>query len=310
MPDQFTDSVAIANQVQTAYDRAAMFALRSDVVFAQVASVRPGNVTNPGNPVKFTFWDDLAVSTTALSETVDVDAVALSDSQVTVTPAEHGNAILLTLKAQTDTFLVGFDADAANIVSYNMVETIDRLARNALDLATNVTYKGQTNEASIVATNIITAALIRQQHAALAGASSRPAAGNLYWSAIHPDVAYDLKSETGDAGWLVPAAYVDTQRVYNNEIGTFGGFRFLETPRAKLNEDGGDTNVDTYTTYFLGSEALGEAVSIPPHTVIGPVTDKLMRFRPLGWYGYLGFGIVRQPSVRRIVSSSSIGDNA
>jgi hypothetical protein len=40
--------------------------------------------------------------------------------------------------------------------------------------------------------------------------------------------------------------------------------------------------------------------------VIGPVTDKLMRQRPIGWYGVLGHAVYRQNALYRIESSSSI----
>jgi hypothetical protein len=40
--------------------------------------------------------------------------------------------------------------------------------------------------------------------------------------------------------------------------------------------------------------------------VIGPVTDKLMRQRPIGWYGVLGHAIYRNEALYRIESSSSI----
>ncbi len=53
-------------------------------------------------------------------------------------------------------------------------------------------------------------------------------------------------------------------------------------------------------------QALAEAVAEEPHVVAGPVTDKLMRFRPLGWYGMLGFARYREASLYRIESSSSI----
>jgi N4-gp56 family major capsid protein len=61
-----------------------------------------------------------------------------------------------------------------------------------------------------------------------------------------------------------------------------------------------------YRTILAGKQALAEAVAEEPHTVIGPVTDTLKRFRPIGWYGVLGFGIYREQSLFRIESSSTI----
>lgn len=305
----FVSATTLANQTIVAYQRAALFALRSMVLFDQFARFKPGDLTNPGSPVRFTFWDDMATATTPLSETTDITPVALSDSQVNVTPYEYGNGINTTIKIRTDSYVAGFDADAASLVAWNMVETIDELARTAMDAGTQVVYVGQTAEGDILATNILTADLVRQYHAKLSSASVQPFDSDYVW-VISPDVSYDLKSETGDGAWVAPAQYVNTEKIYNNEIGKFGGFRFIETPRVKLNEDGGDTNVDTYTSYLIGKEALAKAESIPASMVLGPVTDLLRRWQPLGWYGYFGYGMLRQAAQWRIVSASSIGDNA
>lgn len=315
MADVFTGATSdagsgqLTNQVLTAYQRRALFALRDELIFDQFATVRPGNLTSPGTPVQFLIWADLSTATTPLSETVDVDAVGLSDSTVTITPKEYGNAVLKTVRIMTDNYLLSWDADVANILSWNMVETIDELARTALDAASNKTYSNAGGEGAITATDVITAAAVRQRHAELRRDNARPISGMQYTCVIAPEVAYDLKQETGDAGWLVPAAYVDTERIYNNELGTFGGFRFIESNRGKINVDGGNGTVDTYSTYFLGADGFGKAESIAPHIVAGPITDKLMRFQPLGWYMYVGWGIIREEPIRVHITASSIGAN-
>ncbi len=57
---------------------------------------------------------------------------------------------------------------------------------------------------------------------------------------------------------------------------------------------------------LAGQQALAEAVAEEPHVVIGPVVDKLMRHRPMGWYGVLGFARYREEALYRIESGSSI----
>jgi N4-gp56 family major capsid protein len=285
-----------------------MFALRAVPVFDGFAKVKPGDVTNPGSPVSFTFWTDMAAATSALVETTDITPVALGDSRVTVTPAEHGNGILTTIKIRSDSYVAGFDADAASLVGWNMADSIDTIARTAIDGGSNVEYVGQATEGAVTAGNIITADLVRKKHAQLRGANAMPFDGD-FVAVIHPDVAYDLKSESGDGAWVSPAQYVNTEKIYNNEIGKFGGFRFIESSRAKLNADGGSTTVDTYTTYFFGKEFLAKAETIPASMVLGPVTDYLRRWQPLGWYGYLGYDTLREASLRRLVGASSIGAN-
>jgi hypothetical protein len=61
-----------------------------------------------------------------------------------------------------------------------------------------------------------------------------------------------------------------------------------------------------YRTILAGKQALAEAVAQEPSVVVGPVVDKLMRFRPIGWYGVLGFSRYREAALYRIESGSSI----
>lgn len=317
MADVFTGASSAAgsgqltNQVLTAYNRSAYFALRSNVVFDQFATVKAGNLTSPGNPVRFNLWDDMSVATTALSETVDVDARGLSDSTVTVTPAEYGDAVLLTIRLRTDDFLIGFDSDVADLLNYGMVNTLDKLAVTAIDGAgTEVIHTNATAETDIIAADDLTVALVRQQRAKLDGSSVLPWDGSSFAGVIHPDVSYDLKSETGDGSWTATAQYSDASRIWNGEIGTFDGVRFIVTPRATISDGGGSGTVDTYSSYFFGKEFLAKAESIPPHMVLGPVTDKLMRFQPLGWHFYLGYSGFRSAALRRVITASTIGDNS
>jgi hypothetical protein len=61
-----------------------------------------------------------------------------------------------------------------------------------------------------------------------------------------------------------------------------------------------------YRTIIAGQQALAEATAVEPGIVIGPVVDKLMRFRPVGWYSLQGWSIYRQAALFRIESGSSI----
>ena len=61
-----------------------------------------------------------------------------------------------------------------------------------------------------------------------------------------------------------------------------------------------------FSTLLCGKQALAEAVAQEPGVVIGNVTDRLMRFRPIGWYGVLGFARYREEALYRIESGSSI----
>jgi len=64
--------------------------------------------------------------------------------------------------------------------------------------------------------------------------------------------------------------------------------------------------VRVYSSYLCGQQALAEAVAEEPHTVVGPVVDKLNRFRPIGWYGILGFKVYREEALYRLETASSV----
>lgn len=79
----------------------------------------------------------------------------------------------------------------------------------------------------------------------------------------------------------------------------------METPRA-YNATDGASSARVFRTYFMGQQALAEAVAEEFHVVIGPVIDRLMRFQPIGWYGVAGWSVYRQASLVRVETSSSI----
>jgi N4-gp56 family major capsid protein len=299
----------LSNQVITSYNKLAFFALREGLVFDQFASVKPGDVTNPGTPVSWNFWSELSPVTTTLSEGVDVDAVNVADSQVTVTPAEYGNAVILTLRLRTDAYLIGFDQNIANLLNYNLVDSMDGLARTALNSPTN-TSNGVTDRTTttlIRTTDLLTVAGVREERATLRSASVVPWDGSNYASIIHPDVGYDFKQVTGDGSWSNLGTYSVPGSIWNDEIGLFANVRFMESPRARIQTNAGTSaTTDVYTTYFFGQEFLAKGEPIPAHMVIGPVTDKLQRFSSLGWHAYVAWTIFRQASIRIVKTASSI----
>jgi N4-gp56 family major capsid protein len=309
---------------QAAYDRMAYFALRSELLFDQAADVQASNQTMPGSSVIFTIFSELAVATSALTETSDVDPVAMADSNVTVTLTEYGNTINTTAKLRGTAFL-DVDAAAANLIGYNAGNSLDVIVREVLAAGTNVIYGGggataPSSRTTVAAEDIIAANDVRKVTAALRGANVSPWTG-YYIGFIHPDVSYDLRRETGNASWNAPHVNMDTANIYTGEIGTFESVRFIETPRTKVRANASDGsgstgNIDVYDTYIMGRQALAKAYSFVdgngpvPSVRRGPVVDSLMRFNPIGWYWLGGYGLFRTASLRRIESSSSIGANA
>jgi N4-gp56 family major capsid protein len=325
MADYYANEISTASLStdQVAFEKLAYFALRPEMYFDQFASVQATNATNPGASVKFTVFADLAAATTPLGEAEDVTPVSMSDSQVTVTLEEYGNATVTTAKLRASSFLP-VDPVAAQAVGYNAGLSIDTIARTALQAGTNVIYAtGGTDTAAarvdMDVDDTITAQDIRRAVAQLRGANV-PTIGGNYVGFIHPDVSYDLRGITDASGWRDSYKYTNAMPLYNGEIGMFEGVRFMESPRAPLfanafNGAGAAGTGDSYGTLIMGQQALAKAVSMggeygsQPTIVYGTITDLLKRFRPVGWKHFVGYSVFRQEALRRIESASSIGSN-
>lgn len=305
---------------QTMWDRAAYYPLRAELYYDRFADVGVTDAQpQQGITVTFTKFTDMAASTTPLTEDVDIDAVAITDQQVSLTLQEYGNAANPTWKVRATSFM-DVDRPLSNLIGYNAGISQDEIARNTFQAGTNVRYPQATQARVNVGTaNVLTAAHVRRSKAELRGANV--ATFNGYYAAlIHPDVAYDFTGETGSAAWRDPHTYSAPEQIWNGEIGAFEGFRFMEAPRAPLfanasNGAGAAGTIDVYRTLFFGRQAMAKAYTsfegrgAVPTVIIGPVIDKLRRFRPIGWHWFGAYGMFRQESLRAWETASTIGAN-
>ena len=325
--------------VQTAYDRYVEFALRAVPLIRDVADKRPVQQAMPGSSVVFQIYTDLSQVTAPLSEDVDPDAVALGNTTpITVALNEYGNASLATRKLELFS-LSDVDPAIADIIAFNMADSLDTNVLNVLVGGPNAiakvngaivsTYAGSytngTTQALVKNTDVISAAMIRTAVAKLRANKAVPRQGEYYWTGIHPEVSYDLRSETGAGGWRDDHKYAENgaSEFWPGTIGTYEGAMFVESPRLYNTTDGTGSSGATGTfgtsgyvhasggtrvfrTLVAGKQALAEAVAEEPHVIFGPITDKLMRFRPIGWYGVLGWARYRDAALVRIESSASI----
>lgn len=319
MVNAFTDTTAMSNAVQTAYDKRFEFALRSQPMFRAMADKRPTDLTAPGSSIVLERYQDLAVATSALSEDVDPDAVAIGNpTTTTLTLNEYGNPVLRTRKL----FLFSIsdvDPAIANIVAYNAADSVDTIVQTELRGGSNLiqlqagatTYvtnaTGSTAAATLAATDIMKSSLIRLGIAKLRTNKAVPKKGSLFWCGIHPEVSHDLRAETGSAAWRDPHNYSAAGNIWAGEIGEYEGAFFIESPRCYNAADAGSGGtVRRFRTYLAGQQAVAEAVADEFHIVAGPITDKLGRFRPLGWLGTAGWKRYREEALVRVETCSSI----
>ena len=317
MPDVFTGQAALPYD-QQAYDLLAYYNLRPELYFDAVADIRPSNQSMPGSSVVFSIQNDLSVVSTPLAESVDVSAVPMSASQITVTLGEYGNAVITTALGRGTSFL-DWDNLVANVVGYNAGISLDTLAQVPLAAGTNVFYSQGTGAApptspgTVTPVNTLSAQDIRKARTMLRRANV-PTIDGHYIAFVHPDQSYDLMGQTGSATWNEPRAYSGPDDIFNGELGSFQMFRFIETPRAPFLLNGGSSPATTtvFSTVFLGRQALAKVYSYVdgnddyPVVVPGPITDHLRRLVPWGWYWLGGYGVFRQNSIVLAKGASSM----
>ena len=306
MADAFVSTSTLSNGVLASIDQYVRAELRHMPLLRNMADTRPVQVDRPGSSVALYTRGDLAVATTPLNETTDPDAVALPNpTSVTLTPNEYGNVSIATIKVKATSFF-DVDPDQVDAITWNMRDTLDVLVRDTVSGGTNVRYGGgKASTATLTATDKITSADVRYIVAKMRGNAAQGKRGDLYGCLIHPDVSHDLRAETGAGSWQNAHQYAAPGVFWPGEIGTYEGAFFVETARTKQATDGA-ASAKVHRTLFLGKEALAEGVVVEPEVRAGVVPDKLNRFFPLGWYGYLGWTVFRQKALYRLESGSSI----
>lgn len=306
MADALTGTPDMSGIVKAAYDRYVEFALRSQPLFRELVTKRPVQQAMPGSSVVFSLYQDLAANTTPLTEKIDPDAVAVSDvNQVTVTLQEHGNVVVQT-RLLNELSFADVDPAVANLIAYNLADSIDKLVVATAITGTQVEFSGNASStATVGADDTLSGADVRKVVAKLRAANAVPKSGSLYAAYTHPETAHDLRAETGALAFEDIRKYTGPENILNGVTGVLGGAYFVETPRAYVATDG-ESSAKNYRTIVCGDQAIAEAVAVEPNVVLGNVTDKLMRFRPIGWYALLGHAVYRDAALYRIESGSSI----
>ena len=315
MADVFT-SIATAggystNTVEAAYDLMFRWALNALPQYRQFVDVRPQQPTMRGSSItlelnQFFSQASIVAAKTPLAEESDVSAVQMpATTTVVLTPLEYGFANVRTLKLANRT-MVPIDPVIARAVADHMRKTVDELIQDKLANATHLLYGGGVGAiGSITSSNTIVANDVRVAILGLRTRMSIPWFGDLYACGCHPAAVYELRRETGSGGWRVPNEYgVSQENIWNGEIGAFEGARFVENARTRVGTDG-SSGAKVARTYFFGREALAEAVVTEPGVVLGPVVDRLLRFKPIGWYGDFDQEIFRQESLALHYSGSA-----
>jgi N4-gp56 family major capsid protein len=177
--------------------------------------------------------------------------------------------------------LADVDPAVANIIAYNLADSIDAVAMTTLRSGSNNIYAGSaTSVATVAATDTIDSADIRKTVAKLRSNKAKARRGSLYWTGIHPQVSHDLRAETGNMGWNFVHAQTpgSVDNIWAGEIGDYEGAFFVESPRLYNAKTGADQTALATTAVTAAGTSAGFTFGVASSAVIATraeVGDKI-----------------------------------
>ena len=218
---------------------------------------------NGGKNIEFRKYDSLPKATTPLTEGVTPDGQTMNVSTVTAEVKQYGGWVPITDTLQL-TSIDNNIIQATKIIASQAGRTLDTIVRDVLAGGTNVIYAPKigeggaetavTSRATLDATCQLTSDLIARAATQLKAMNADPI-GTSFVGIIHPYVAYELRR---DPDWIDVHKYAQPDEIYNGEIGTLHGVRFVETSEAKIWKGTGcPAGLAVFSTLILGAHAYG-----------------------------------------------------
>lgn len=232
----------LSPEMKTYYDMELIEYAQAELVHDQFGQKRP-IPQGSGKTIEFRTFTPLAKALTPLTEGVTPSGNSLDVTTITATVAQYGDYItqsdVLELTALDNTIL-----EATKLLGKQAGLTLDTVTRNVLNAGTNVMFAPKINastgaetavtqRSNLDTTCVLTVDLVEQVVTELRSQNAPTIDGD-YICIAHPKALYDLMR---DPDWRKPHEYVDTDNIYNGEVGKIGGCRFVQSTEAKIWRD-------------------------------------------------------------------------
>lgn len=263
-PVNNTGSSDLSAEMKTFYDMTLIDEAGPKLVHEQFGQKRP-IPKNHGKTIEFRKYAPLAKATQPLTEGVTPDGKALVVSTITSTVNQYGDFVPLTDMLKL-TALDNNVLEATKLLGRQAGLTMDTVVRDAMNTGLNVSYasswSGTTETAhstrySLTADSKLTVLEVQKAVRKLKRKNAPKFSDGNYVCILHPDAAFDLMR---DPDWKDPHTYVDTENMYNGELGKIAGVRFVESTEAKIFK--GDNLNGSNRTLTLSADASSAATSV------------------------------------------------
>jgi len=320
----------LSSKVQAVYDRRLLTRAVDNQVFDRFGQAR----TIPANSnAKKGFayrYKNILPATTPIAE-YDGSNIKRPNKivreEVEYGVAHYGDYIVYTDELD----LYDFDniqASFLDILGDQASITLDVIKRDVLRGGTNVVYAdGNTSRADVAANSAklttndfkIMAVKLKNQRgmkfkSVITGSTSigTQPIRSAYMGIVSPEVTEDLRDLVG---WKNVETYSDYSKAIEDEVGSIGDFRIIESTN---NEPVDENGVNVYISYFLAKDAYaattirgkkGIATKVKPLGSAG-AEDPLDQYGTIGWKAIAGATILNEAWLIRAESVASIEDGA
>lgn len=310
--------VGIPENILTLHTNDLLLAAMPVMRYDQFAIVRNDLQADAGDTISFSRYGNLRRGG-SIGESVDLETKSMKRTAVTIAVTEYGNAVGLTAKFMTLSFLDEMQ-NASLLLGRDYAIVTDMMLRDALFSGTQ-TYlvNSRTAQKDIVAGDKLALADIDSIVEILATGNVLKyvdANGEYYASYVHPHHSTPLKT-----GMVSIRQYAYPELIFKGEIGEYSGVRFIETSNtpngaafagdADNDADpgydatlvlgaetaGGNNATNLYKFVVFGERAYGWAVALPVELRENPGYDTFGRKRGLAWYAIMGAGKINNENI-------------
>ena len=222
----------LSNEMKTYYQDRLIDLAEPLLVHDQFGQKRP-IPQGRGKTTEFRAFKKLPKLLTPLDEGVTPDGQTLDTYIITSTVRQYGGYVCLT-DFIMQTAIDPMAEEALKLIAQQGAKTMDTVTREIINAGTNVQYKDGSVAArsALTANDKLTVLAVRKAVRTLKRQDA-PTINGAYVAIIHPDIAFDLMS---DSTWVDWQKYTSPEHMYKNEIGQIAGVRFVETTEAKIFE--------------------------------------------------------------------------
>lgn len=271
---QVTTQESLSAEMKTFYEDTLIDNAEPKLVHDQFGDKYPIPKNN-GKTIEFRKYAALPKALTPLTEGVTPTGNNLSVSTKEATINQFGDYIKLSDMLQLTT-IDNNVVQSTKLLGSQSGRTLDTITREIVNAGTNVIYADKADGSEVLSRKALTldseltVDTIFRAVAQLKSMNADGISGGEFVAIIHPFVSYALMRSDD---WVSIHQYKNPENIYQGEIGTIGGVRFVESTEAKIFAEDGcpefyaltkDTKFVAGKTYYTKSSDTYSAASVTP----------------------------------------------